>query len=153
MSEVITIEEIPQAPPPAPRTWAEPNEKGQYPEDALEHIYAPALLGALLLIEQADGWRSGWEAALPEAAHIDAPTVLQIPRAREIAITEACERLIGWCAEQKTRGKRKHKEAADQLQVWALGLEDRAKFADQIAAAPGPELISLPEVIREGAAD
>lgn len=138
--QAITIE--PAAAPP-PRAWAAPNERGQWPEDALDRKYAPGNLGALLLIEQPEGWRAGWEATLPEAVELDLPTVQQAAQSRELATVAALERLISWCGEQKARGRRKHREAAEQLQEWALSLSRRAAFAEQLqeqtppAAQPG----------------
>jgi ParB family chromosome partitioning protein len=116
------------------RAWPEPNTLGYYPEDALTRIHHPGRLGALLVIEQADGWRAGYEATIADQEKAQLPRSSDWPLpTREEALANAAETLIAFCGNEKEQGSKKHRKHATDLQGWALSLGKRIASAEQIA--------------------
>jgi ParB/RepB/Spo0J family partition protein len=97
------------------------------------------------LVSQADGWRTGVTAYLPEAK-------LQIPcgsdreafSTREDALRAACTELTNWSLAEDVGKGRKHRKAAEELRKWLGGLAPESKAVP--VELPPARMIPLEEL-------
>lgn len=117
-----------RVPLPVESSFANHSPDGWFAESDCEAIYAPALKGvnaAIFLVEQADGWRSGYQARLSKSQTVALPRVApgsEPCATRAAAIVDGAEGLIAWCAETKLVGSAREAQLAHELQEWALEL-------------------------------
>jgi ParB/RepB/Spo0J family partition protein len=119
------------------RVFAVADEQGEFAECDTELLPGPdGMTVRIALVEQADGWRSGVVAELPNQSLSKPLNAYVDPHpSRAHALIAALGDIIVWASQQQTTGKSGHRKRAAELVKWA---EERREGAMPAIQADDP---------------